>query len=266
MSERSLSSPKLNLKMSAIVTNTLDDASAVTVSQPNLAYSKTLTSGVSDSQANRGWQSLNRAIASGQQETLDLYDLAAVDIGADAGRDAVGQLVVFEEIVAIAIVNENLSTAAGQLEILPAASEGWTPIGSHTVANGGALYGQGVLLKCQVAEAGFDVALTSHRVTLRAVGGSVDYSIYLLARHDDEESSSSSSSVSSLSSSSSSLSSSFSSSSSSSLSASTSSISTSSSSSSSISTSSSSVSSSSSSSMSNSSSSSSSQSSSSLSS
>lgn len=200
MSDRSLTSPKLNLKISAVVTNTLSDASTVTVSQPNLAYSKTLTSGVSDSQANRGWQSLNRTIVAAHQETLDLYDLAAVDIGADAGRDAVGQLVVFEEIVAIAIVNENLSTAAGQLEILPAASEGWAPIGSHTVANGGALYGQGVLLKCQVAEAGFDVAGSSHRLTLRASGGDVAYSIYLLARHDDEESSSSSSSVSSLSS------------------------------------------------------------------
>jgi hypothetical protein len=137
-----------------------------------------------------------------------------------------------EEIVLIAIVNENAVTAAGQLEVKPADSEGWDPIGIHTVALGGALRGQGSLVKVQLAESGFDITpANNHRITLKANGGAVNYSVYIIGRHDDGESSSSSSSLSSLSSSSSSSSSSIS----------TSSISTSSASSSSQSTSSSSI-------------------------
>ncbi len=236
---RSLSSIRLNVRLSATSTNTLDDATTAAVSHPLLNYSPSLESGVSSGQANRVWQSEDRTLSSGAQETIDISDFAAVDIGAGAGNDGVGLTITFEEIVAIAVVNENDIGAAGILEVLPAASEGFTAIGTHTVANGGALYGQGLLFKSQPAEAGFDVTANRHRITFRANGGDVTYSFYLIGRHDDEESSSSSSSSQS-SSSSSSQSSSLSSSSvsSSSQSSSSSSLSASSSSSSSISTSS----------------------------
>jgi len=200
---RSLSSPAFKLSLTATLRNTLSDGTVATAPEPNCSESLVLSNGVGDNQANRGWMSENLAIASGAQETLDIYDLASTDIGAGAGRDGVGQLIVYEEIVGIVIVNENLVTAAGQLEILPASSEGWTPIGTHTVATGGALPGQGVLCKFNPSENGFDIdEATSHRITMRAVGGAVTRSIYLLARHDDAESTSSSSSASSASSSS----------------------------------------------------------------
>lgn len=248
---RSLLNPKITLKMSATLQNTLDDDSVTGVAQPSLNYTKTLTDGIGADQANRAWQSSSRIIASGAQETIDLYDMGGLDVGAGAGNDGVGQACDFEEIVAVVVVNDNAVGAVGQLEVLPASSNGWSPIGTYTVATGGALRGQGVLVMLQPAEQGFDVTdLSSHRVTFRAVGGDVSYSVYLLARHEDDVSSSSSSSSSSPSSSSQSISSSSSSSlsaSSSSLSASSSSQSTSSgssSSSSSLSTSSSSASSS----------------------
>lgn len=206
MATRSMSGIKINAKLQGTIVNTLDDSSAVNANQPLVSYNPTMTSGVDDNQCNRGWHSEERSIANGAQEVLDLHSLP--NIGAGEGNDALGQDLVFEEIVAIMVVNENDADAAGQLEVIPSPSEGWAPIGSHTVANDGALRGQGMLLKCQIAAAGFDVAEQSHRITLRAYGGAVSYSVYILGRHDDEESSnSSSSSLSSSSPSSSSLSS-----------------------------------------------------------
>ena len=245
MATRSMGSLKLQVKITGTVTNTLDDGTIASSAQPNLTYAPTLADGVSADQANRGWHVLSRSLGNNDQDILDLY--STWDLGAGTGLDGVGQQLVLEEIVAIAIVNNNDVDADGQLEIYPSASEGWAPIGSHTQANGGALRGQGMLLKSQPAEAAFDVGDVTHRITFHAYGGDVEYSIYILGRHDDNESSSSS-----LSSSSSSSVSSSSSSTSSISSQSTSSISTSGSSSS-ISTSASSVSSSSSSSLSSSS-------------
>lgn len=194
MGTRSLSNLNLSVRMSGTMLNLLDDAVSGQCGHPSLNYAPTLANGVSANQANRAWQSKSRTIAAGDQETLDFYDFAAVDIGSGAGRDGLGQLVVNEEIVAVVIINENAVTSAGRLEIIPAAGAGWSAIGSHTVDNGGALYGQGILLKAQPAEAGFQVTdETNHRVTFRASGGSVTYSIYMLSRHDDNESSSSAS-------------------------------------------------------------------------
>lgn len=239
----SLTNAKITLKMSGTLRNTLRGGEVASVACPSLNYSQTLEDGVGASQADRSWQGITRSIASGAQETIDLSNMAGIDVGAGAGLDALGQAVSMEEIVAIVITNDNAVTTAGELEVIPADSEGWTPIGSHTSANGGALRGQGLLLKVQPAAIAFEVGALSHRVTLRAVGGAITYSMYLLAR--SELDTSSSSSISSSSSSSSSASSiSTSSSSSSSISDSSSSISTSSSSSSPSSSSSSSVSSS----------------------
>lgn len=203
MASISTSGAKITIKFNGILRNTLDDNTVAESKHPVSDYSQSLANGVLASRANRAWQSKNRTLSSGANEVLDLYDMGTVDIGAGAGLDGNGQAVAFEEIVGIMIVNENAVGVAGQLEIEPDATNGWAPIGSHTAATGGALRGQGCLVKSQVAEAGFDVTdASSHRIKLTANGGDVTYSIYLLARHDDDESSSSSSSQSSSSSSS----------------------------------------------------------------
>ncbi len=189
-----LASPKINIQVGGTLTNTMGDASAATTPHPAANIQPTLASGISAGQCNRGWQRKNVTIVQGAQETISLYNFVGLDIGGGVGRDGVGLPLAYEEIVAIAITNENAVDAAGVLEVIPADSEGWTPIDSHTVLNGGALRGQGGLVKFQTSEAGFVVLpTTNHRITLRAVGGDVTYSMYLLARHDDDESSSSSS-------------------------------------------------------------------------
>lgn len=201
MANRTLSSPKVTAQITGTIQNTMDDGQAASGGISSNT-SDTLTPGVSANQANRAWQWKNKVLSAAASITIDLFDFAGFDMGAGAGNDIVGQALALEEIVIIQIKNENAVTAAGVLEIIPDASNGWTPIGIHTAALGGALSGGGVLLKYNPAEAGFDVTdASNHRIQLTANGGNITYSVWVLGRHDDNESSSSSSSVSSSSSS-----------------------------------------------------------------
>jgi len=215
MGTRSLQAAKLKLDLSAVVKNTLSSPSTRSASgQVQFNYELNFADGVSSGQANRAWEYTGTITAAGTL-LIDLFDLGSLDAGAGAGRDIVGQLLTTEEITTIVIQNTNALGSAGVLQIEPDATNGWSPIGSHTVANGGALRGQGILLKHNPAEEGFDVAdASSNEILLTATGGDVDFKILFIGRHDDNESSSSSSSSSQSSSSSSSSSQSSSSSSS----------------------------------------------------
>lgn len=197
MGTRSLVSPKVIAQISASVQNLLDDGTAIQASLlANTAVD--LTSGVGPSMANRGWQWKNRTLASGANVVIDLYDYASLDAGAGDGNDGCGQALTIEAVVTLMIKNENTVGAAGTLEIEPDTTNGWTPIGTHTVATLGGLRGGGVLFKHQPDGDGLDVVdASSHRIKLTANGGDITYSVWLLGRHDDETSSSSSSSSSS---------------------------------------------------------------------
>jgi hypothetical protein len=206
MGTRSLTSAKITVLATGTLNNLLTDGTiTASASQPDLNYKPTIRNGVGDNEANRSYQA-SGTLANGEQATFDLATMAGTDIGAGSGVDALGQAIDFANIAAIIVRNDNAVDAVGDLEVFPASSHGWTPIGTHTVATGGSLQGQGILAKIQMSEGGFDVDVAghSHRITLRANGGSVDYILYIMARSDDETSSSSSSSESSVSSSSSS--------------------------------------------------------------
>jgi len=242
MTTRTLSNPKLTAKFTTTVRSvptTLTEAGPAASAQVSGEVSLTLTSGADANQANRAWQVKQRTLTKGVSLDIDLYDFSGYDAGAGDGKDPVGQAMSpIEEVVAILVVNENAITSVGILEVGPAPAVGASWLGDHTIANGGALRGQGFLFKAQPHEQGFDITDASNQVMrLTASGADVSYSVYLLGRNDDELSSSSASSSSSSVSSSSSTSSGSSS-------ASSSSISTSSESSSSVSTSTSSASSS----------------------
>jgi len=201
MATRTVSGVQLKVTLSGNLVLTLDDDS-VSTAPISASISRSIASGVSSGRANRYWPWKSKTLNAGASQVIDLYDFAGLDIGSGTGRDQLGQeMSPHEEVVTIIIVNENTLTAGGYLEIEPDATNGWTPIGTHTVATGGALGGQGVLVKSQTIEAGFDITDgASHRIKLTAVTNSVTYSVYVLGRHDDEESSSSSSSSSSASS------------------------------------------------------------------
>lgn len=205
MANRSISSVSFKATLSGNVVNTMVDGSTTAVAPISASISQNFTSGVSSGKANRGWLKKSSTLADGADLTIDLYDFAGEDIGAGYGEDPVGQTMEpIEEIVVFILKNENSLSSAGQLEINPEGALTWTAIGSHTVGNGGALGGGGCLIKMDPGEEALDVINTSNQeIRLRAVGGDVVYSLWILARHDDDESSSSSSSSSSTSTSSS---------------------------------------------------------------
>lgn len=190
MGTRSATS-EVKISWKSTLKNLLDDGIPATVNHGQTLVNQQLADGVETDEANRPWEDRDRELASGADEDIDIFDFAGQDIGAGAGNDGTGQALTIEEVVFIAIVHTG---GDGQLEITPSASDGWTPIGEHTVALGGALREGGVFLKHQPHAAGFDVVDgASHKINLKAVGGDLTYTIAILGRSDDEASSSSSS-------------------------------------------------------------------------
>ena len=193
MADLGITNARLSLLMQATYQNTLTDGDTAEVKQPWLAYTFPLADGIANGQADRGWKVESRTLANGASLTLSLYDFDGFDLGAGAGRDGLGQAAAYDNIAAIAIVNENTSGTAGTLAIEPAAAEGWQGIGEHTGIN--ALAAQGVLLKINLSAAGLPLADgVAHQITLTAAGADVAFSIHVFARAEVASSSSSSSS------------------------------------------------------------------------
>ena len=190
----SLTGIKLAIQLSANLNNTLADGSTSGgVNIPNVNYKLKLKNGVGSGLANRSHAILG-TLSAGQSVNIDLYNFTGIDIGAGSGKNALGQPIRFEEIAAIFILNNNdLGAGAGTLEVSPAVSNGWQAIGTHTNANGGELRNQGVLLKTNPEKDGFVVGISdaNDQITLKAVGGPVEYVVALLAREWDSSSSSS---------------------------------------------------------------------------
>lgn len=188
---RSLQSISLQVLLKAIVKNTLTDTERVSTSPISFRSVPVLEDGFLENQANRGWE-YSATILSGANLVIDLFDLGSLDAGAGAGKDPLGQAFALDEIVCIAIMNESVSVSTTSdsdsdtlpcLEIEPDASAGWTPIGSHTNATGGALQSGGVLCKMQIEETAFVVTDgVSHRIKLTANGGDVDFKIIVIGR------------------------------------------------------------------------------------
>jgi hypothetical protein len=186
---RSLEGIQIRLLLSATVKNVMN-ASPYRASTGAISttVNPNVLSGSGESQANRAWD-YRATIAAGASLTIDLFDFGSLDSGSGAGKDIVGLSVQLDSIVAILIQNITVdsdtsdSEVPGALEIEPAASNGWTPIGTHTVANGGALEPGGLLLKVQIDAAGFPVTdASNHQLKLTANGGDVDFQILVLGR------------------------------------------------------------------------------------
>lgn len=187
---RSLEGIKCQLALSATNKITLT-GSRVSTGIAGLLSSPVLVTGNGIREADRVWE-YSAILAASASIVIDLFDLGSLDAGAGVGRDNLGQVVQLAEVIAIAILNESESISSSSdsdsdalpaLSIEPDVTAGWTPIGSHTVANGGALQSGGVLYKLQIEEMGFPVTDgVSHRIKLTAVGDDVDFKIFLLGR------------------------------------------------------------------------------------
>jgi hypothetical protein len=194
MGTRAITSTSAKLTLKATITNTMTDGQVASCSHDTTPVNTRFETGVDAEQFNRAWEDIDRSLSSGASETLDFYSFVGLNIGAGDNLDALGQALTMEELVLICIKNENDEGDAGFLEIEPGASDALNALGSHTVANGGALGPQAVLLKYFPGGAGIDLSASKKNVKFTANGGTVAYSVTLWGRDDDDVSSSSSSS------------------------------------------------------------------------
>jgi hypothetical protein len=181
----------LILRLAGTISNVLDTGQTASIGAVDLKIRDAIANGVEATNASRALVALDQEITAGNTEDVNLYDFSDYNVGCGLGNDTLGQSLLLEEIVGLIVWN---SGTQGQLEILgsvPPNVISWGPI--LTVANGGALYGGGILAMYQPAENAFDVTSgSSHRFRLGAVGATVTYSICVLGRHEDDGSSSSS--------------------------------------------------------------------------
>ena len=182
-----LSGISILAKIEAILGNTIDGGNADASSKHGNQVKLSFESGTILNQADRVWQIRDRTLVSPGSETIDLFDLGALDIGAGAGNDALGQSLSLVEIVGILIVVETTSDLGTQLII---GGEG-TAAAWNSMFNGsdsaklGPLDPGGMLLIANPLDPAFAVAdVSNHLLKLEAAGSSGDliYSIYILGR------------------------------------------------------------------------------------
>ena len=137
-------------------------------------YTLDITDGTGSSQADRGWSEYNRALASGANEDLDVFDLGARDIGAGAGLDSLGQAWQIAEISTIMIRNQG----PGNLTIDGTISNGWSDIGAPA-----ALAPGGILVLHNPIDGSMPVVdSTKHLINFAAAGGICTYDVHIAAR------------------------------------------------------------------------------------
>lgn len=145
-------------------------------------FSDALTNGTTADKANRYLESRNRTLTSGNSETLDLYDLGTLDIGAGAGEDALGLPLAAVELVGILI--RVTSTGAGKLLV---GGEG-TAACFNSIFNGdddakAVVAAGGHFQAFNPADPAFAIADTSnHLLKLEASGGNVTFDVFLIFR------------------------------------------------------------------------------------
>jgi|SRR6056300_1053649 hypothetical protein len=182
MGTQSISSPSVTVTMQASVRNTVNTDVQTVSLQQGRASTYTFTSGTTDSEFNRLWESKARAITSGNNEDIDVYDLGTLDIGAGAGLDALGQSWAIAEICGIHITNR--STSVGSLVV----GGNGTTAAWNSIFNGDDDAVTILPPNCEMAlftasDPAWAVADTSnHLLRIAASGGDVTYDITILAR------------------------------------------------------------------------------------
>jgi hypothetical protein len=185
---RSLSSIQVSARIAATLANTIDNAvQSATCSQGfSLTPVTTLANGTSANQCDRVWSSTARALTSGGSENIDMYDLAAFDIGGGAGKDATGQS--FTNVECVALLIRNNTTSAGTLIV---GGEGSAAAWQSPFMVSGSLSDTaqvtvgigGWFLLFAPADPAYPIADTSnHLLKIAASGGAATYDAAILFR------------------------------------------------------------------------------------
>lgn len=146
----------------------------------NFTKGLSFLNGSGASQAQRFWGSKVRSLTSGNDETLDLYDLGSVDIGAGAGLDPLGQSLAITGIKALYI--ENIAGSAGNLVVgNESTAATWNSFFSGSDTATFTLKPGAIFLTADPTAAGMAVAdSTNHLLKIAASGGDLTYSIALI--------------------------------------------------------------------------------------
>lgn len=208
MGTRSIKAAQLSVLLETTIQNELDiaevgeDDGPISSGLVSLSRDLIIESGIDSNQADRAWQ-WRGTIEQGRSKVFWLASLTGFDVGGGDGKDMLGQAWDAVDIVAIMITNNNEIGTYGFVEITPGFTKPLYSLGSHLVANGGAIGAQGVFFRIE-PDLGLAVeAGVSESIRVFANGGDCDVSVILLGRSNENESSSSSSSTSSVTSSSS---------------------------------------------------------------
>ncbi len=178
-----LSAIKIRAVLEASLENVIDGVVSATVAMgKEFSPATRLGSGTTANNADRYYQDASRALTSGTDEDLDLFDFGARDIGAGAGRSPLGQLNTWAELVSILVVNE--ATSAGDCHV---GGEG-SAAAFNTLFNGVdaslvVVKPGGIFFMFAPTDPAYAIAdSTNHLLTVAAVGGDITYSIYLIGR------------------------------------------------------------------------------------
>lgn len=181
----SLDAIRVSAQLEATLKNLVNSSPALSASIAqggSITPVTALTNGTTANKADRIWHDPARTLTGATSETIDLFDLASVDIGAGAGKDALGQSGGFAEIVAILV--ENDATSTGNLTL---GGDGTTACW-NSWANGdddaviGPIKPGGFAFLFQPSDPAFAVADTSNHLLKIASSATLEYSITVLGR------------------------------------------------------------------------------------
>lgn len=171
-----LSNISVGATLSALLKETVEGA--VLEAPAGASYSSVLTEGTGADQADRSNQDVGRALTSGNNEDLDIYDLAGFDLATDPLRNPV----TYTEVVAILV--RNRSTSAGSLLVGGnGTAAAWNSIFAGSDTGKIELKPGGGFLIWAPTDPAYVVADTSnHLLRMEASGGNVTYDIHVLGR------------------------------------------------------------------------------------
>lgn len=137
--------------------------------------------GTGEGQADVFWADKARALASGGNDDIDIFDGGTIDLGPGAGRDPLGRDLANAEIVFLYLFNH--ADSDGNLVIGNAGTNPWTAIVGGTTPTIGPIHPGGAIQLATPAAAAWAVTdASSHQLRVNASGGAVEFDIAILAR------------------------------------------------------------------------------------
>ena len=163
------------MKMS--LEGTLSNGTSGATNIENLSVSESFSNGTGANQAQRMWVSEGRTLAGSAAEDLDMFDLAAFDIGGGAGNDGLGLSHAITAVKGLWIRNH--STSGGALVVgNKNASTAWNSIFNASDTGAITLPAGATFCYCDPSAAGAAVAdTTNHLLTFTDAGSGCTFDV-----------------------------------------------------------------------------------------